>query len=199
MPKKIIMFPVLLLLLASLAASGAAFKKDEDDTKSMRTPDVVYVGTPYDVVSRMLKMAQIKKSDLVYDLGCGDGRILVLAAQKYGCRGVGYDIDPVRVRESRENVARNKVEKLVKIVQADIFTLDLRKADVIPLYLLPEMNRRLLPQLDTLKPGSRVVCHNYDLEEIVADEVVTMTSNEDHSSHTLSLYTTPLKRKNSGK
>jgi SAM-dependent methyltransferase len=193
------MFPVLLLLLASLAASGAAFKKDEDDTKSMRTPDVVYVGTPYDVVSRMLKMAQIKKSDLVYDLGCGDGRILVLAAQKYGCRGVGYDIDPVRVRESRENVARNKVEKLVKIVQADIFTLDLRKADVIPLYLLPEMNRRLLPQLDTLKPGSRVVCHNYDLEEIVADEVVTMTSNEDHSSHTLSLYTTPLKRKNSGK
>jgi SAM-dependent methyltransferase len=193
------MFPVLLLLLASLAASGAAFKKDEDDTKSMRTPDVVYVGTPYDVVSRMLKMAQIKKSDLVYDLGCGDGRILVLAAQKYGCRGVGYDIDPVRVRESRENVARNKVEKLVKIVQADIFTLDLRKANVIPLYLLPEMNRRLLPQLDTLKPGSRVVCHNYDLEEIVADEVVTMTSNEDHSSHTLSLYTTPLKRKNSGK
>jgi tRNA G37 N-methylase Trm5 len=112
---------------------------------------------------------------------------------------VGYDIDPVRGRESRENVARNKVEKLVKIVQADIFTLDLRKADVIPLYLLPEMNRRLLPQLDTLKPGSRVVCHNYDLEEIVADEVVTMTSNEDHSSHTLSLYTTPLKRKNSGK
>ena len=198
MPKKIAMFPVLLLLLASIAASGAAFR-DDDDTKSMRTPDVVYVGTPYDVVSRMLKMAQIKKSDLVYDLGCGDGRILVLAAQKYGCRGVGYDIDPVRVRESRENVARNKVDKLVKIVQADIFTLDLRKADVIPLYLLPEMNRRLLPQLDTLKPGSRVVCHNYDLEEIIADEVVTMISNEDNSSHTLSLYTTPLKRKNSGK
>jgi len=198
MPKKIRMFVVLFLLLASIAASSAAFK-DDDDTKSMRTPDVVYVGTPYDVVSRMLKMAQIKKSDLVYDLGCGDGRILVLAAQKYGCRGVGYDIDPVRVRESRENVARNKVDKLVKIVQADIFTLDLRKADVIPLYLLPEMNRRLLPQLDTLKPGSRVVCHNYDLEEIIADEVVTMISNEDNSSHTLSLYTTPLKRKNSGK
>lgn len=197
MPKKIGMFPVLFLLLASLAASSAAFK-DEDDTKSMRTPDVVHVGTPYDVASRMLKMAKIKKTDLVYDLGCGDGRLLVLAAQKYGCRGVGYDIDPVRVRESRENVARNKVEALVKIIQADIFTLDLRKADVIPLYLLPEMNRRLLPQLDALKPGSRIVCHNYDLEDIIADEVVTMISNEDNSSHTLSLYITPLKRKNSG-
>ena len=84
----------------------------------------------------------------------------------------------------------------MKIVQADIFTLDLRKANVIPLYLLPEMNRRLLPQLDKLKPGSRVVCHNYDLDGIVADEVVEMVSNEDNSNHTLTLYTTPLKRKN---
>ncbi len=184
-----------LFFLASILAPGAI---PGDDTQWMRTPDVVYVGTPYDVVSRMLRMAQIKKSDLVYDLGCGDGRILVLAAQKYGCRAVGYDIDPVRVRASRENVARNKVGKFVQIVQADIFTLDLRKADVIPLYLLPEMNRRLLPQLDQLKSGSRVVCHNYDLEDIVADEVVTMVSNEDNASHTLSLYTTPLRRKNSG-
>ena len=164
--------------------------------RQMRTPDVVYVGTPYDIVSKMLKMARIKKSDMVYDLGCGDGRILVLAAQKYGSRGVGYDIDPERVKASRENVAKNGVDKLVKIVQADIFTLDLRKANVIPLYLLPEMNRKLLPQLDKLKPGSRVVCHNYDLDGIVADEVVEMVSNEDNSNHTLTLYTTPLKRKN---
>ena len=185
-----------LLLLTAILLPCAAL--NGDDTKWMRTPDVVYVGTPYDVVSRMLKMARIKRSELVYDLGCGDGRILVLAAQKYGCRGVGYDIDPVRVKDSRENVARNKVDNLVKIVQADIFTLDLTKADVIPLYLLPEMNRKLLPQLDKLKPGSRIVCHNYDLEEIVADEVVDMISNEDNSNHTLSLYTTPLKRKNKG-
>src|SRR5512145_219992 len=122
-------FLAALFLLASILAPGAS---PGDDTTWMRTPDVVYVGTPYDVVSRMLRMAQIKKSDLVYDLGCGDGRILVLAAQKYGCRAVGYDIDPVRVRASRENVERNKVGKLVEIVQADIFTLDLRKADVIP-------------------------------------------------------------------
>ena len=181
------------LLLAAILSPSAVVRSD--DLKEIRTPDVVYVGTPYDVVSKMLKMAAVKKRDLVYDLGCGDGRIVVLAAQKYGCRAVGYDIDPVRVRESRENVVRNRVEKLVKIVQADIFTLDLRAATVLSLYLLPEMNRKLLPQLDRLKPGARIVCHNYDLEGIVADEVVDMVSNEDNSNHTLTLYTTPLKRK----
>ena len=84
----------------------------------------------------------------------------------------------------------------MKIVQADIFTLDLSKADVIPIYLLPEMNRKLLPQLDKLKPGSRIVCHDYDLDGIVADKTITVISNEDNATHTLSLYTTPLKRKN---
>lgn len=181
------------LLAATLLSSGAMLGKDEE-TKWLRTPDVVYVGTPYDVVSRMLKMAKIKKSDLVYDLGCGDGRMLVLAAQKYGVKAVGYDIDPERVRASRENVRKNKVEKLVTIQQADMFTLDLSKADVFPIYLLPEMNRKLLPQFEKLKPGSRIVCHNYDLEGIEPDETVTFISNEDNASHTLWLYTTPLKR-----
>jgi SAM-dependent methyltransferase len=168
---------------------------EEDELKYIRTPDVVFVGTPYDLVSRMLKMAQIKKTDVVYDLGCGDGRMLVLAAQKYGCRAIGYDIDPERVKASRENVLRNHVEDLVEIYQADIFTLDLSEADVLPLYLLPEMNVRLLPQLDKLKPGSRLVFHNYDLEEYIADETITVISNEDNASHTLTLYTTPLRRK----
>jgi ribosomal protein L11 methylase PrmA len=194
MRRRIGIFLNLLILFAAMLAPCALL--NGDDTKSMRTPDVVYVGTAYDIVSKMLQMARPRKSDLVYDLGCGDARILVLAAQKYGCRGVGYDIDPERVRASKENVARNGVQKLVKIFQADIFTLDLRKADVIPIYLLPEMNRKLLPQLDKLKPGSRVVCHNYDLEGIVADEIVTVISNEDNANHTLTLYTTPLKRKN---
>ena len=183
-----------LMMLVTMWSPAMAPKRDA--AKVMRTPDVVYVGTAYDLISKMLQMAQPKKTDLVYDLGCGDGRILVLAAQKYGCRGVGFDIDPVRVEASKENVARNHVEKLVTIIQADIFTIDLSKADVVPLYLLPDMNRRLLPQLDKLKPGSRIVCHNYDLEEIVADKTITLISNEDNASHTLSLYTTPLKRKN---
>jgi ribosomal protein L11 methylase PrmA len=181
------------LLLAFVLSMSAAMIGD--DTKWMRNPDVVYVGTPYDLISKMLQMARVKKGDLVYDLGCGDGRMLILAAQKYGCKGRGYDIDPERVKASRENVAKNNVGNLVKIFQADMFTLDLSQADVIPLYLLPEMNRKLLPQLDKLKPGSHIVCHDYDLEGIVADENVTVVSNEDNASHTLSLYTTPLKRK----
>jgi ribosomal protein L11 methylase PrmA len=187
------MFLNTLMMLVTMLSPGMEPKREIP--KSMRNPDVVYVGTAYDLISKMLQMAQPKKSDLVYDLGCGDGRILVLAAQKYGCRGVGYDIDPVRIQDSEENVKRNHVEKLVKIIQDDIFTVDLSKADVVPLYLLPDMNRRLLPQLDKMKPGSRIVCHNYDLEEIVADKTITVISNEDNASHTLSLYTTPLKRK----
>jgi SAM-dependent methyltransferase len=187
-----VMLPALLLLTAVLLM-GADSK--EQQTEWMRSPDVVYVGTPYDVASKMLQMARIKKTELVYDLGCGDGRMLILAAQKYGCKAVGYDIDPERVNASRKNVERNHVENLVEIIQADMFKLDLSKADVFPMYLLPEMNAKLLPQLDKLKPGSRIVCHDYDLGGIVADETITMVSNEDNASHTISLYTTPLKRK----
>ena len=119
------------IVLMAVLLLATAIPKDKE-TKWMRNPDVVYVGTPYDLVSMMLQMARVKKSDMVYDLGCGDGRMLVLAAQKYGSHGVGYDIDPERVQASIDNVARNKVEKLVKIIQADIFTVDLRKATCFP-------------------------------------------------------------------
>lgn len=183
------------MLISPAIVSVGVSLADDDKTTFIRNPDVVYVGTAYDLVSKMLQMAKVKKTDLVYDLGCGDGRMLVLAAQKYGCHCVGYDIDPERVKASKENAARNHVEDLVKIVQADIFTLDLSKADVIPIYLLPEMNRKLLPQLDKMKPGSRVVCHNYDLDTIIPDETIPMVSNEDNANHTLYLYTTPLKRR----
>jgi ribosomal protein L11 methylase PrmA len=188
-----VILPVLFILATMLSMD--AISKDKKAAKPLRGPDVVYVGTAYDLISKMLAMANTKKSDLVYDLGCGDGRMLVLAAQKYGCHAVGYDIDPVRVEESIANATRNHVEKLVKIIQADIFTVDVKDADVIPMYLLPEMNRKLLPQLDKLKKGSRIVTHDYDLDGIVADKTITVISNEDNASHTLSLYTTPLKRK----
>jgi ribosomal protein L11 methylase PrmA len=181
------------ILLASMLSMDAISK--DKPAKPMRGPDVVYVGTAYDLISKMLQMAKVQKNDLVCDLGCGDGRMLVLAAQKYGCHAIGYDIDPVRVEESIANATRNHVEKLVKIIQADIFTVDFKNADVIPMYLLPEMNRRLLPQLDKLKKGARIVTHDYDLDGIVADKTITVISNEDNASHILSLYTTPLKRK----
>ena len=184
----------LLLLAIGVSLNG------QDEPQWMKTPDVVYVGTPYDVVSRMLQMAQVKNGETVVDLGCGDARMLVLAAQKYGSKGIGYDIDPDMVRASRKNAEKNKVEGLVKIIQADIFTVDISKADVLPVYLLPEMNLKLVPQFNTLKPGSRLVFHNYDLEGFVPDKVEGMISNEDNSTHTLYLYTTPLKKEDkSGK
>jgi SAM-dependent methyltransferase len=179
---------LLILVVTPLSA------EEQEDPEWIQTPDVVYVGTPYDVVSEMLHMAQVKKDDLVVDLGCGDARMLVLAAQKYGSRGIGYEIDPDMVRASRRNAEENNVADLVQIIQADIFTVDISKADVLPIYLLPEMNLKLLPQFETLKPGSRLVFHNYDVEGFVTDRKVEVISNEDNSVHTLYLYTTPLKR-----
>jgi SAM-dependent methyltransferase len=184
------MIPVIIFLCLPVLFAGEA----TDEPVFIQTPDVVYVGSPYDIVSQMLHMAGVKKDDLVVDLGCGDARMLVLAAQKYGTRGIGYEIDPVMVRESRKNAERNNVSDLVKIIQADIFTVDISDADVLPIYLLPEMNLRLVPQFETLKPGSRLVFHNYDLSGYIPDKKIEIISNEDNSEHTLWLYTTPLKK-----
>jgi len=136
----------------------------------------------------------VKKEDVIYDLGCGDGRIVMLAAKRFGCCGVGYDIDPQRVKESRENVARNNVGSLVKIEQKDIFTLDLSDASVIALYLLPDMNIQLIPQLAKLKPGSRIVAQDYGIGDYKPDLEIDFLSSEDNASHTIMLFTTPLKK-----
>ena len=156
--------------------------------------DVVFVSTPQDAVDKMLELAKVKKDDLVYDLGCGDGRIVVTAAKRYGCKAVGYDIDPQRVKESLENVEKSKVGHLVRIEQKDIFTLDLSKASVITLYLLPSLNVKLIPQLEKLKPGSRIVSHNFGMKGVKPDKVVTFTSKEDNEKHKLYLWTTPLRK-----
>jgi uncharacterized protein (TIGR03000 family) len=139
-----------------------------------REPDVVYWPTPQPVVDKMLELAEIKKGDVIYDLGCGDARILVTAAKKYGARGFGFDIDPQRVKESIENVKKNKVEDLVTIKRADVFTLDLKDATVVTLYLLPQLNVKLLPQLAKLKPGSRIVSHDFDMKGAKPNQVVRM-------------------------
>jgi tRNA G37 N-methylase Trm5 len=136
-----------------------------------RTPDVIFVPTPQDAVDKMLELAQIKKGDLVYDLGCGDGRIVVTAAKKYGVTAVGVDIDPQRVKESRENVKKNGVEDLVTIKHADIFELDLSKVDVVTLYLLPDLNVKLMPQLKKMKPGSRIISYEFAMRGAKPTEV----------------------------
>ena len=130
---------------------------------ALKKPDVIYVPTPQPVVNKMLEMAEVKKGDVVYDLGCGDGRIVITAAKNYGVKAVGFDIDPERVKEALENVRTNKVGHLVTIRQADIFEQDLTPASVVTLYLLPDLNVRLMPQLEKLKPGSRIVSHDFDM------------------------------------
>jgi precorrin-6B methylase 2/LEA14-like dessication related protein len=162
--------------------------------EQQRLPDVIYVPTPQDVVERMLELAEVTKDTLVYDLGCGDGRIPVTAAKKYGCKAVGYDIDPQRIKESLANVERNKVEHLVTIEQEDIFTLDLSKADVVTLYLLPSLNVKLIPQLEKLRPGSRIVSHDFDMRGVKPDKVIKLSSEYDHAEHEIYLWTTPLKK-----
>ena len=182
-----------ILMIALFALISEARQGVADTSSSGGAPEVVYVATPSDVVARMLRLANVTEEDVVYDLGCGDGRIVVRAARQHGARGVGYDINPLRVAESLRNVRRNRVEQLVTIERRDIFTVDLSPATVVTLYLLPEMNERLIPQLKELKPGSRIVAHDYEIPGVTPDRTLTMTSKVDGVPHYLYLYITPLR------
>ncbi|MBF2064829.1 MAG: class I SAM-dependent methyltransferase [Calothrix sp. C42_A2020_038] len=135
------------------------------DTQSReRTPDVVYVPTPQEVVDEMLKVAKVGKDDVLYDLGSGDGRIPITAAQRFGTRGIGIDIDPERIKEARENAKKAGVADKVQFLQQDLFKSDFSDATVVTLYLLPELNVKLRPQLfKQLKPGTRIVSHAFDM------------------------------------
>jgi tRNA G37 N-methylase Trm5 len=156
-------------------------------TETSRRPDVVFVPTPQEAVEKMLEAAEIKKGDILYDLGCGDGRIVVTAAKKYGAKAIGIDIDPERVKESRENVRTNGVSDLVTIKQADIFQEDISSANVVTLYLLPSLNVKLIPQLEKLKPGSRIVSYQFDMAGVKPKEVIK-------NSYTIYKWVTPLER-----
>ena len=179
-----------------VAAKSAEPNAANDDLKEIRTPDVIFWETAVEVVDKMIEMAKITKDDVVYDLGCGDGAIVVEVAKKVGCKCIGYDIDPQRVREARANVAKNNVANLVRIEQKDIFTLDLSPASVVTLYLLPDLNVKLIPQLEKLKPGSRIVSHDFDMQGVTPDQVVSVESAKDvhGKQHTVYLWTTPLKK-----
>jgi cyclopropane fatty-acyl-phospholipid synthase-like methyltransferase len=181
-------------MMPEVSLISVSASEEQDDLEHIRKPDIFFLPTPPEVVEKMLELAQVKKGDLVYDLGCGDGRIVIDAAKKYGCKAVGYDIDPNRVRESRKNVDANNVSDLVKIEQADIFTLDLSKANVVTLYLLPNLNVKLIPQLEKLKPGSRIVSHDFDMQGVKPDKVVKVYSEVDKRQHTVFLWTTPLNK-----
>jgi SAM-dependent methyltransferase len=145
-----------------------------------------YVQTPQDVVDRMLKLAAVSEKDLVYDLGCGDGRIVITAAQKFGARGVGVDIDPQRVAESEANARRAGVEKLVSFKLQDALTVDVSKATVVTLYLLSASNMKLRPLLTRqLAPGARIVSHQFSMGDW---EPAQVDQYEDGQGITRTLY-----------
>jgi SAM-dependent methyltransferase len=158
--------PVIVALGIAVLAAVAIVPAWNSATESApsRQLDVWYVATSHEVVDRMLDVAKVRAGDVVYDLGCGDGRMVIAAAKKFGTRGVGIDLDPARIREAKANAKREGVEKLVTFKVADLFQTDLTEASVVMLYLLPELNRRLKPILfDQLQPGARVVSHDFDM------------------------------------
>ena len=156
--------PALLVHVALAALAPGALAFTELGLERARTPDVIYVPTPPAVVERMLDLARVGPGDVVYDLGCGDGRIVVAAARR-GARAIGVDIDPERVAEARANVRSAGVQDRARIVEGDLFEMDLRDASVVTLYLLPELNLRLRPKLLQLKPGTRIVSHAFDMAD----------------------------------
>jgi SAM-dependent methyltransferase len=148
---------------AASAAPAAAQAAAAPAQSGLRPPDVIYVPTRQAVVDAMLKVANVKAGDVVYDLGCGDGRIPVTAA-KIGARAVCIDIDPKRIAEANENVKKNNVGDRVRVLNQDLFTTDISEASVVTLYLLPTLNLKLRPTLwKTLKPGTRIVSHDFDM------------------------------------
>lgn len=169
--RAVLAVPMVLLLPAPSALA--------QDTEVKPKLDVPYVPTPQAVVDKMLEIGKVTRRDVLYDLGCGDGRIVVTAAKKYGARGVGIDIDPVRIQEARQNAQKAGVESQVELRVGDLFESDFSQASVVTLYLLPAINQKLRPQLwRQLKVGTRVVSHGFDMgEEWPPDRTVRVANS----------------------
>ena len=150
-------------VIAALVAPSSA----QQAPAPLRSPDVIFVPTPQEVVDAMLKLAKVGANDVVYDLGSGDGRIPITAARTFGARGVGIDIDPQRIREANENLKTAGVADKVRFLNQDLFTTNISEATVVTLYLLPSLNLKLIPKLNAeLRPGTRVVSHAFDMGDI---------------------------------
>lgn len=156
----------LIAVLAAMAAAGTILPVPQATAQNARPrrPDVIYIPTSNPVVTRMLEVAHIRPRDVVYDLGCGDGRIPIMAAQRYGARGVGIDINPERIREARQNARDARVEDRVSFIEGDLFHANISEATVITLYLGAALNMKLRPKLlAELRAGTRVVSHDFDM------------------------------------
>jgi predicted O-methyltransferase YrrM len=154
----------------------------------LRSPDVIFVPTPQEVVDAMLKLAKVSGGDVVYDLGSGDGRIPITAARTYGARGVGIDIDPQRIKEATENLKTSGMGDKVRFLNQDLFTTNISEATVVTLYLLPSLNLKVLPKLNSeLKPGTRIVSHAFDMGDIKPQQTQNV------NGRTIYLWTVPIK------
>jgi SAM-dependent methyltransferase len=166
------------LALAALLALAAPASSQELFWNQYRGYDVPFVPTPPEVVDEMLRMAGVKSGDVLYDLGCGDGRIVIAAAKRFGIRAVGIDIDPVRITESTDNAAAAGLTGKVRFVQQDLFEADFRDATVVTMYLLTSVNLRLRPKLlADLRPGTRLVSHSFDMENWRPDRSALITTS----------------------
>jgi SAM-dependent methyltransferase len=160
-------------LVGGIVALGVAAAGGAAGQPPARTPDIYFAPTRHAVADMMLKMAHTTPDDVVYDLGSGDGRILILAAQKYGARGVGIEIDPRLVEMSRVGAREGEVADKVKFIEGDLFTADISEATVVTLYLSPAINRQLEPKLrHDLRPGARIVSHQFRIGNWIPDQTV---------------------------
>lgn len=179
LPRSVVVSVLALALGLTVAGSSVAQQQLKPLDKE---PEVPYVPTHETVVAEMLKVAKVGKNDVLYDLGSGDGRIPITAAKRFGTRGVGVDIDPARITEARENAKKAGVADKVKFMQQDLFETDIKEATVVTLYLLPDVNLRLRPKLlADLKPGTRVVSHNYDMGDWKPLKTITVKVPEEHT------------------
>lgn len=161
--------------IAITMAAGALLAGGAAQAQQRPNLDIHFVPTPQPVVDRMLELAKVQKDDFVIDLGSGDGRIPITAAQKYGVRALGVDLDPQRIAEARANAEKAGVTDRVKFEQQNLFETDIGQAQVLTLYLLPEINMRLRPRiLELMKPGSRVVSHAFDMDDWAPDVFETL-------------------------
>jgi len=166
---------VAVLSLAAATAQEAAPK---------RAPDVPYVPTTEEAVRAMLKLADVKKTDVVYDLGCGDGRIVIEAAKAVGARGVGIDINPVRIKEANDNARKAGVENLVRFEEKDLFEADVHEASVVTLFLLNSVNLKLRPKLlKELKPGTRIVSNTFDMGDWKPLKEIKLDDGDDQDTY----------------
>jgi SAM-dependent methyltransferase len=171
--------PVILVLAALLSAVPAAPAQDLS-WQGFKGYDVPYVPTPPEVVDEMLRLAGLKAGDVLYDLGCGDGRIVIAAAKRSGVRATGFDIDPIRIQESNANAAAAGLTGKVRFIQQDLFEADFKDATVVTMYLLTSVNLRLRPKLlSDLKPGTRLVSHSFEMGEWRPDKTVLVTTSFD--------------------